>query len=85
MLKRQNLPAHSECRQLQSIQNQYCWFRPNQIQEHITSANEKSFNDNPNRPHLNITLDHTHKVKALVDSGSSICLGDSSIIRYLKN
>ncbi len=89
MLKMQHLPARSECRQLKSMQNQYQWFHSSQLQEHFTSASyqgKKSlFHDTPNRPHLNITLDHIHKVKALIDSGSTICLGDSSLIKYLKN
>ena len=47
------------------------------------SENKPHFVDNPNRPHLNVILDNKHKAKALVDSGSTVCLGDKSLIRKL--
>ena len=34
---------------------------------------------------MNVTLDKTHKIKALVDSGSTICLADSSILNHIAN
>ena len=87
MIKFNKQPVHSDYRyqQNQSIQ----WFQPYHLAEHVTTASqqhfEKKFAIHPNRPHLNITLDNQYKVKALVDSGSSICLGDSSLIRHLKH
>ena len=83
-----NLSASSDCRPSLMAQSQYHYLNSTQLKEHFTSASNrttKSFNNYPNRPHLNVTLDQTHKVKALVDSGSSICLGDSSLIEYIKN
>ena len=80
-------PVHSDYRH-SSDRNQGYWFNQYVLKEHITSASHKEtkiqFKDYPNRPHLNIILDHKHKVKALVDSGSSICIGDSSLINHLK-
>ena len=88
MIRYNNQPVHSECRHYQSIPH-IQWCQPYILQEHVTTASqqhyERPFAMNPNRPHLNITLDNKHKVKALVDSGSSICLGDSSLIHHLKN
>ena len=56
--------------------------------EHVTSAyfeyNSKAWTNNFGRPHLNITLDGKYCVNALVDSGRSLCLGDSSLISQLK-
>ena len=89
MFKYINQPVRSEYRYFQSQDEQNSqWFNPYIRQEHVTSAshqnNQKSFTFNPNRPHLNIKLDDKHKVKALVDSGSSVCIGDSSLIQHLK-
>ena len=87
MLRRHPTPVHSDYRQ-SFDQNQDQWFYPYVLREHITSAsykdNNKQFKNYPNRPHLNVKLDRQHKVKALVDSGSSICIGDSSLIQHLK-
>ena len=80
-------PVHSEYRQYQSPFLRQ-WFQPYILQEHVTTAShqhyKKPFVFNPNRPHINIRLDDQHSVKALVDSGSSICLGDSSLIHHIK-
>ena len=58
------------------------------LQEHVTTASQQHYKRpfvfNPNRPHINIKLDDNHSVRALVDSGSSICLGDSSLINLIK-
>ena len=51
----------------------------------INQNNSSSWIQDPNRPHLNVTLDKTHKIKALVDSGSTICLADSSILNHIAN
>ena len=51
----------------------------------INQSNSSSWIQDPNRPHLNVTLDKTHKIKALVDSGSTICLADSSILNHIAN
>jgi hypothetical protein len=90
MFKDINQPVHSEYRYYQSpVSNQKKqWFNPYISQNHVTSEshqnNQKHFTHNPNRPHLNIKLDDKYRVKALVDSGSSVCLGDSSLIHQLK-
>ena len=64
------------------------WIQPHILQEHVTTASQqhyqKPFASYPNRPHLNIKLDNRHSVRALVDSGSSICLGDSSLINLIE-
>jgi hypothetical protein len=58
------------------------WHQPYVPQEHVTTASQrhdqKTFTYNPNRPHLNIRLEDEYVVRALVDSGSSDCFGDSS-------
>ena len=51
----------------------------------INQNNSSSWIQDPSRPHLNVTLDKTHKIKALVDSGSTICLADSSILNHISN
>ena len=80
-------PVHSEYRQYQSPFLRQ-WFQPYILQEHVTTAShqyyENPFVFNPNRPHRNIKLDDQHSVRALVNSGSSICLGDSSLINHIK-
>ena len=81
MLRTQHLPVRSEYRYTNNM-------LPYKLQEHITSASQQnqkqSFTLNTNRPHLNVILDGKHKVKALIDSGSTVCMGDSSIIKHLK-
>jgi hypothetical protein len=88
MIKYNTQPVHSEYRYFQpQVQNNM--FNQYSLHEHMTSEshqnNKKTFTFNPNRPHLNIKLDDKHKVRALVDSGSSVCLGDSSLIHHLKH
>ena len=87
MLLMKTTPVHSEYRH-SNPRNQYIWNRPHILQEHFTSASYQQkntpFKNYPNRPHLNVQLDNNYKVKALVDTGSSICIGDSSLIRHLK-
>ena len=51
----------------------------------INQNTSSSWIQDPNRPHLNVILDKKHKVKALVDSGSTICLADSSILSHIAN
>ena len=62
--------------------------KPYELEEHFTSISQqhygKTFIVDSSRPHLNVTLDNQYKAKALVDSGSTICLGDSSLIKHLK-
>ena len=63
------------------------WHQPYVPQEHVTTASQrhdqKTFAYNPNRPHLNIRLEDEYVVRALVDSGSSVCLGDSSLLKHI--
>ena len=67
---------------------QTSWHHPYMLQEHVTSASQRqdqsTFVHNPNRPHLNVKLEDEHVVRALVDSGSSVCLGDSSLLKHIK-
>ena len=51
----------------------------------INQNSSSSWIQDPNRPHLNVILDKKHKVKALIDSGSTICLADSSILNHIAN
>ena len=58
------------------------------LQEHVTSVSQQHY-DKPfvvdsSRPHVKVKLDNQHRLKALVDSGSTVCLGDSSLIKHLK-
>ena len=63
------------------------WHQPYIMQEHVTTTSQRSYQSpfiiNPNRPHINVKLNNRHHVRALVDSGSTICLGDSSLIKYM--
>ena len=90
MFKHVNQPVHSEYRYYQSpftSQNGQ-WFNPYILKDHLTSASHqqstKPFANTFNRPHLNIKLDDKYRVRALVKSGSSVSLGDSSLIQHLK-
>ena len=49
----------------------------------INQNSSSSWIQDPNRPHLNVILDKKHRGKALVDSGSTICLADSSILNHI--
>ena len=49
----------------------------------INQNSSSSWIQDPNTPHLNVILDKKHKVKALVDSGSTICLTDASILNHI--
>ena len=61
------------------------WFFPYIKYDHVTAASFSSttWSNDLGRPHLICTLDGHHTVRALVDSGSSICIGDSSLIKKL--
>ena len=87
MLSAKPTPVHSEYRH-SVYRNHTNWFQPYVLEEHITSVSyqdkHKPFRNYPKRPHLQIKLDENHTVKALVDTGSSISIGDSSLIRHLK-
>ena len=84
MLPINTTPVHSEYRQSKNN-----IFQPHVLKEHITSASyQNNRAQQPNyhkRPHLQIKLDDNLAIQALVDTGSSICIGDSSLIQNLKN
>ena len=66
------------------------WFRPYTNAENIitnpaTHTSASSWIQDHSRPHLNVILDKKHEVKALVDSGSSICLADASLLDHITN
>ena len=86
MLSIKTTPVHSEYRH--SITTNHIGFQPYVLKEHVTSAsyqnNYTHFKNYHKRPHLQIKLDGSHTIQALVDTGSSICIGDSSLIQYLK-
>ena len=90
MFKYANQPVRSEYRYyLSAVTSQNSqWFNPYMLQDHVTSAShqqsKKPFDNTFNRPHLNIKFDDRYRVRTLVDSGSSVCLGDSSLIHQLK-
>ena len=44
-----------------------------------------STNRNPNKPHINATVNKSHKVGAQIDSGSAICLAGPSILNHVAN
>ena len=81
-----HMPMYSEHRHFNSPYHKQ-WFQPYIMQEHVTTTSQRSylspFMINPNRPHINVKLNNRHHVRALVDSGSTICLGDSSLIKYM--
>ena len=86
MLSIKTTPVHSEYRH--SVTKNHIGFQPYVLKEHITSAsyqnNHTHFNNYHKRPHLQIRLDENLTIQALVDTGSSICIGDSSLIQHLK-
>ena len=64
------------------------WFKPyvkqeNNIRSLSAHASASSWIQDHSRPHLNVIIDKKHKVKALVDSGSSICLADASLLDHI--
>ena len=85
MIRRSKTPGDSDTR--------HSTLKPsNQWYKHFTAPhaamdrnNSNSRNQNHNRPHLDVTLNGTHKIKALIDSGSAICLANSSILNHLVN
>ena len=86
MLSINTTPVHLEYRQSRRINHNV--LQPHVLKEHVTSA---SYQSNPThlssynkRPHLQIILDKNLTIQALVDTGSSICIGDSSLIQYLQ-
>ena len=86
MLSIKTTPVHSEYRQSR-IMN-HTGFQPHVLKEHVTSAsyqnNHTQLRNYHKRPHLQIKLDKNLAIQALVDTGSSICIGDSSLIQYLE-
>ena len=97
MHNQKQLPVHSDYRQPTPLQAQWYyqnqikspfqqrWYSPYVLEEHVTTASQQNtFAYDPNRPHLNIKLEDNHLVRALVDTGSSVCLGDSSLLTHIK-
>ena len=87
MLSINTTPVHSEYRQSRMINHNV--LQPHVLKEHVTSASYQSNRTHlpsyNKRPHLQIILDKNLTIQALVDTGSSICIGDSSLIQYLEN
>ena len=81
MWKSQHLPVHSEYRY---TQRGHQYVTQNQMTSASEQNHEQSSSINSNKPHMNVILDSKYKVRALIDSGSTVCLGDSSIIKHLK-
>ena len=87
MLSTKTTPVRSEYRH--SVNRNHNWFQPYVLEEHITSASYHQNDHKPlknyhKRPHLQIKLDGNQTIQALVDTGSSISIGDSSLIKHLK-
>ena len=86
MLSIKPTPVRSEYRH--SANRNHDWFQPYVLEEHITSASyqndHKTFKSYQKRPRLQISLDGNQTIQALVDTGSSISIGDSSLIKHLK-
>jgi hypothetical protein len=86
MIRSKNTPGGSNTRYPKSIRpTNGQWCTPYVNAKAINQNNSSSWIQDPNRPHLNVILDKKHKVKALVDSGSTICLADSSILNHIAN
>ena len=85
MIRHQSTPGGSDTRHsTPKPHSQWCTHYVN-AKSAINHNNSSSWIQDPNRPHLNVILDKKHKVKALVDSGSTICLADSSILNHIAN
>ena len=87
MIKRKNTLGDPDTRHLASSRpSQYRWYAPYVNSKATTYKNTPdSWIQDSGRPHLNVILDKKHKIKALVDSGSTICLADSSILDHITN
>ena len=85
MIRSKNTPGGSDTRYpASSGPTQYRWYSPYvNAKATINQNTSSSWIQDPNRPHLNVVLDKKHKIKALVDSGSTICLADSSILDHI--
>ena len=85
MFRATNTPGGSDTRYPASSRPTYNrWFSPYiNAKAAIKQNTSSSWIQVPNRPHQSVILDKKHKVKALVDSGSTICLADSSIINHI--
>ena len=89
MLKCKTQLAHSECKPFQEpfpYSNGQC-FQHYILAEHFTSASLSPHKvvSHAHRPHVNVKLDNAYSTKALIDSGSTISLADSTLIKHLKN
>ena len=87
MMKRKNTSGDPDTRHLASSRpSQYRWYAPYVNSKATIDKNTpNSWIQDSGRPHLNVILDKKHKIKALVDSGSTICLADSSILNHIAN
>ena len=87
MIRRKNTPGGPDTRHFASPKpNQYRWHAPYVNSKATINQNiPNSWIQDSNRPHLNVILDKKHKIKALVDSGSTICLADESILKHITN
>ena len=85
MIRHQSTPGGSDTRHsTPKPHSQWCTHYVN-AKSAINHNNSSSWIQDPNRPNLNVILDKKHKVKALVDSGSTICLADLSILNHIAN
>ena len=83
MIRHPHSPGGSDARHYTPRpHSQWCTHYVN-AESAINQNSSSSWIQDPNRPHLNVILDKKHKVKALVDSGSTICLADASILNHI--
>ena len=85
MIRHHSTPGDSDTRHsIPKPHSQWCTHYVN-AKSAINHNNSSQWIQDPNRPHLNVILDKKHKVKALIDSGSTICLNTKSHSEQIRN
>ena len=83
MIRKSNTPGDSDTRHSTCKPNSQYYKLLATSHEAIDQSGSSPCNQNHNKLHLDVTLNGTLKIKALIDSGSAICVANSSILSYL--
>ena len=83
MFRKSNTPGDSDTRHSTCEPNNQYYKLLATSHEAIDQSGSSPCNQNHNKLHLDVTLNGTTKIKALIDSGSAICVANSSILSYL--
>ena len=83
MIRKSNTPGDSDTRHSTCKPNNQYYKLLATSHEAIDQSGSSPCNQDHNKLHLDVTLNGTIKIKALIDSGSAICVANSSILSYL--